>query len=229
MAACPHCKGTGKMTAAAVFGHPGNMNNLRHGAASRGRVTPEYKAWDGMKDRCQNPTAHNFKYYGARGIRVWDLWLGPTGFSAFLEHVGPRPSPKHSIDRIDNGGHYVPGNVRWATAADQNGNTRSNRRITYQGRTQILSDWARELGLDVGTLWVRLVRMKWTPARAFNTPVAEKKLWLQELVLTAGYRNVSDFIKASGMSPATIYKVANHKPIMEATRARLSSLLGVEL
>lgn len=95
--------------------------NCRHGeAAAR---TPEYLVWKSMFTRCDNPKAHNFKYYGARGISVCESWR--QSFSNFLRDVGRRPSQQHSIDRYpDNDGNYEPGNVRWATDAEQNSNKR---------------------------------------------------------------------------------------------------------
>lgn len=84
--------------------------------------TPEYKAWIAMRQRCANPRASGYRHYGGRGIRVCDEW--EHSFAAFLECVGPRPSPEHSIDRIDVDGHYEPGNVRWATINEQASNRR---------------------------------------------------------------------------------------------------------
>jgi hypothetical protein len=95
-----------------------------HGHAI-GRPSPEYITWTEMKARCGNPNNIGFKYYGGRGIRVCDEWL--ASFEAFYVHVGPRPSPKHSIDRIDVNGDYRAGNVRWATAKEQASNKRPRR------------------------------------------------------------------------------------------------------
>lgn len=83
---------------------------------------PEYRAWSQIKQRCLNPKVSGYKDYGARGIKVCDEWI--NSFDAFYEHIGERPSPKHSIDRIDNNGNYEPGNVRWATLSTQNINKR---------------------------------------------------------------------------------------------------------
>jgi hypothetical protein len=84
--------------------------------------TVEWKAWDSMKDRCRNPNNKRWKDYGGRGIAVCHEWR--DSYPAFLAHVGRRPSPAHSLDRIDNDGNYEPGNVRWATLEEQNRNRR---------------------------------------------------------------------------------------------------------
>ena len=87
--------------------------HIRHGLSN----SPEYRIWAGMKSRCYNPKHESFRHYGARGIKVCDRWL--HDFLAFLQDVGSRPSPNHSLDRIENDGNYEPGNVRWATPAEQ--------------------------------------------------------------------------------------------------------------
>lgn len=84
--------------------------------------TPEYWAWRRMRHRCRNPRDARYEYYGARGISVcsrWDL------FANFLEDMGPRPSPKHSLDRIDGNGNYEPENCRWGTTVQQSRNRRN--------------------------------------------------------------------------------------------------------
>ena len=90
----------------------------RHG----GTGTPEYHAWCSMRQRCFNPKNPGYHLYGGRGITVCERWR--ASFTAFLADVGPRPSSIHSIDRIDNDGHYEPGNVRWTTADVQARNQR---------------------------------------------------------------------------------------------------------
>jgi len=125
----------------------------------------EYKVWGGMIDRCENPKNPSYKNYGERGITVCGRWR--NSFVLFYEDMGPRPSVKHSLDRIDNNGSYYPDNCRWATQTEQCNNTRYNVRITIKGRTETLSDWCRILNLNYGRVKMRLVR-GWGKERALE-------------------------------------------------------------
>jgi hypothetical protein len=83
--------------------------------------TPEYFAWDNMRQRCGNPKHPEYKNYGARGIKVCERW---KLFINFFADMGERPSPELSLDRINNDGNYEPGNCRWATPKEQANNQR---------------------------------------------------------------------------------------------------------
>lgn len=91
--------------------------------------TPEYRSWLGMNTRCFNPNLPCYSYYGGRGITVAPEWHGSGGFQRFLAYIGPRPTPLHSIDRIDVNGNYEPGNVKWATRKEQTANRRTFKQI----------------------------------------------------------------------------------------------------
>lgn len=93
-----------------------------HGATRNRGTTREYRSWSMMKNRCLNPRNPRFASYGGRGIGVCQRWV--DSFDSFLADMGPRPSAKHSLDRIDNDGDYTPGNCRWATTSEQNLNRR---------------------------------------------------------------------------------------------------------
>lgn len=114
---------------------------------------PEYLIWSEMKSRCSNPNGKYYKNYGGRGIRVCDEW---KSFESFFSYVGPRPTPFHTIDRIDNNGNYEPGNVRWATRRQQNANQRRSVTYTVDGKTECLSEWARISGICSNTIRHRI-------------------------------------------------------------------------
>lgn len=90
-----------------------------------------FRIWHWMIQRCSNPMHKSYKNYGQRGVTVHEAWLGKEdGFKAFFEHIGPRPTPTHTIDRIDCNGHYEPGNVKWATREEQEANKRQSQKET---------------------------------------------------------------------------------------------------
>lgn len=100
--------------------------SFKHGHASY-EDSPEYVAWLAMKQRCFYTKHRSYSEYGGRGITVSPEWLGEGGFQRFLAHIGPKATPEHSLDRIENQGNYEPGNIRWATREEQNNNQRVKR------------------------------------------------------------------------------------------------------
>lgn len=135
----------------------------RHGLTH----TPEHRIWSDLRNRCNNPLNHAYSDYGGRGIKVDPRW---DRFTAFLADMGPRPSPKHSIDRIDCNGPYSPENCRWATRLEQANNKRNNTRLTMGEKTQTIAMWARDTGLSEDVIEMRLRVCKWGIERALTTP-----------------------------------------------------------
>jgi hypothetical protein len=124
-----------------------------------------------MWDRCANPRASNWGYYGGRGIQVCDRW---KSFDAFTADMYPSYREGLTIERLDPDGDYSRENCRWASMAEQAVNRHSNRKITFQDQTLTISQWAAETGLDYFTLRNRLGR-GWSAERALTTPLMSKK------------------------------------------------------
>ena len=115
--------------------------------------TAEYAIWNKIKGRCYNKKDPRYDSYGGRGIVVDESWL--KSFHKFYMDVGPRPSIKHSIDRIDNNRGYEPGNIRWATHTQQARNKRNNKIIQICCQSKPLSEWLEIHKVDRGTYYYR--------------------------------------------------------------------------
>lgn len=98
--------------------------------APRSKDHPDYNLWKKMRDRCGNPNATQYQWYGARGIRVCERWN--SSFASFIADMGPRPSPAHTLDRLNNYRGYEADNCRWATQAEQYANRRCPRCDHYE-------------------------------------------------------------------------------------------------
>lgn len=116
---------------------------------------PLYSTWLGMKRRCFNPKFKHWKHYGGRGITVCDEWMS---FRNFERDMGTKPTPKHSLDRIDTNGNYEPGNCRWATPIEQARNTRATRWVTIDGARYKARELADISGRKVDTIVERAER-----------------------------------------------------------------------
>lgn len=134
---------------------------VKHGMAG----TPEYTAYSSAKDRCNNKNNKRFSGYGGRGIE-----FRFESFEHWFEVLGPRPSPDMSVDRLDNDGHYEPGNVAWSDRSQQQRNTRRTRRhrlLTHNGKTMSVREWSEFTGLIPQIISTRL-RNGWSVADALS-------------------------------------------------------------
>lgn len=143
--------------------------NTTHGFAGKNRPK-EYGVWKGMVKRChgENPEIG----YGDRKITVCERWK--DSFVNFYQDMGPRPSDKHSIDRIDNNGNYEPSNCRWATSKQQSNNKRNTIIVNYNGKSVPLAEVCEKLNISYHTTRERL-RRGWSADKALSTPILRKK------------------------------------------------------
>lgn len=145
--------------------------HITHGETRNGKSSPEYLSWKSMKQRCNDPKATGYQNYGGRGIRICERW---AQYENFLADMGRRPTPDHSLDRIDNDRDYEPGNCRWATPLEQTENRRVSCRLTIRGETLLVTQWAKRGAVCCGTLKGRL-RAGWDPERAVFLPPTRRQ------------------------------------------------------
>lgn len=124
-----------------------------------------YGIWSSMKHRCNNINDINYKLYGGRGIKVCNEWKGFITFKDWALSNGYNDNL--TLDRIDVNGDYEPNNCRWITIQEQQYNKRTNHLITYNNKTQTVTEWADELGINRNTLFGRIDR-GWNIERALN-------------------------------------------------------------
>lgn len=138
-----------------------------HGESGK-NATSEWIAWSSMKARCSNPKGTDYKSYGGRGIAVCERW--ENSYINFLEDMGRKPSPRHSLERNDVDGHYSPGNCKWATPEEQAANKQNSIRITMNGETLGIAEWSRRTGLTESVIRRRKSR-GWSEERILTTPL----------------------------------------------------------
>ena len=119
------------------------------------RNHPLYQTWRTMLHRVEDKTRVGYKNYGGRGITVCDRW---RDFPSFVEDMGEKPSPKHTLERVDNDGPYSPENCVWATRTEQSSNRRGNVLITFQGETKTVKQWCTILRLSYFSIIKKVAR-----------------------------------------------------------------------
>lgn len=129
--------------------------------------TSEYSSWSNMISRCECKNSPYYKHYGGRGIVICKRWR--KSFAAFLEDMGPKPSPKHELDRYpNNDGNYEPKNCRWATRKEQLRNMRITNMATVDGQTKSVAEWSEISGVNRKTITSR-IQKGWTAKDAIFT------------------------------------------------------------
>jgi len=127
--------------------------SVKHNEANK---SAEYKVWCGIKRRCYNKKEKNYKHYGARGVKISQYWL--NSYETFLSDMGRKPSPKHSIERIDVNGDYCKENCKWVTIKEQQNNRRNNVHFILNGERLTKSQVADELNLSYSFVANRIKR-----------------------------------------------------------------------
>lgn len=132
--------------------------------------SPEYSSWRSMISRCTLESGDTNKSYISRGIVVCDRWR--DSFENFYADMGPRPSMKHTIERLNNNGNYEPSNCKWATPIEQANNKRNTIFVEYRGKTMSFMDAVRLSGTSVHfhTIKNRL-HLGWSVDRAIDAPL----------------------------------------------------------
>lgn len=141
----------------------------KHGQAKKGEVSPTYSCWLCMLARCNNPKNKSFLNYGGRGITVCERWYS---FENFLADMGDRPDKGYSLERKENDKGYYKDNCKWATPKEQSNNQRSNHLLTFMSKTQNVTQWAEEIGMNPNTLSARVHR-GWPIELALTLPIGQ--------------------------------------------------------
>ena len=132
-----------------------------------------HNIWKGFRKRCNSPNSPGYKNYGARGISVHKDWDKYNDFRKWALENGYQEGL--TLERINNDGDYGPSNCKWATWDTQANNRRGNHTLTHNGKTQTISEWAREVGINKTTLRNRVVSAGWSVEDALTRPVNSKK------------------------------------------------------
>lgn len=140
------------------------------GHTKENKQHPLYVRWDGMIGRCTRKNQPVYKWYGARGIRVCDRWLD---FNNFIEDVGMPPDLSYHLDRIDGGGHYEPGNVRWVTVSDNLRNMKPKGKSKYRGVDFTKDGWRSRICVEKKSIHICFSKTEKEAAIKYNEAALE--------------------------------------------------------
>ena len=150
--------------------------NFKHGHARVGKIRPEHRIWSLMIDRCTNSNNKYYEHYGGRGIKVCERW---KDYNNFYADMGDRPSPKHTLERIDVNGDYEPSNCKWATIDEQAINKRvyknSNSGVRGVSWSNDKNRWIATISVNKKTIYLGSFVNKDDAIKARKE--AEKKYW----------------------------------------------------
>ncbi len=133
----------------------GNRFNFKHGSARCGKLTPIYKRWAAMIERCRSPKHKCFKRYGGRGIKVCKQWMSFSNFKTWAAGSGFRNHLQ--IDRRNNNLGYNPRNCRWVTPLVNQSNRSSNFFLNIDGEKMTLAAASRRFGIPYNTIRNRIL------------------------------------------------------------------------
>lgn len=167
---------------------------------------PLYPVWHGIFTRCYNKNSKDYKYYGAKGVKVCDRWgiRGGQGFLNFVEDMGERPDGC-SLDRIDRSKNYSPENCRWTTPLEQVNNRAIATALTYNGETHTATEWSKITGINREVIYHRINYLGWSVEKTLTTPPHNSKRGKKIFLDFHGRRvSLADICKMTGVSKSTI-------------------------
>lgn len=182
----------------------------------------EHKAWHNMKTRCNNKNYHSYNRYGGRGISYAPEW---EDFKNFLDDLGPAPSSKHELDRIDNDLGYSKENCHWVTKLEQMNNFSRNKNLTYNGETHSIAGWSRITGIDQTCLYHRLFKSNWSIEKALTTKSTPFKKHL--ITYNGETHSIAEWSRITGIKQSTIrQRISLRKWSVEKALTTLPKLIN---
>ena len=179
------------------------MPKRTHGYGGKEKL---YSVWSNMRNRCNNPKCKEWKYYGEKNIKVCDEWDDYIAFRNWAYANGYAEDVGLTIDRVDIGGNYCPGNCRWVTRKVQANNTTRHHYLTIDGVTHNISEWAEITGVPAKTIEARVRAYGWTPEKAVRTPVnSHKRLY----DFNGELHSIKEWAQITGINEDTLYNRIN--------------------